>query len=144
MLKRGPAIGALALGVSISACSGSPTSPSQPLPGYVGQWSGSTSQGRPITISISADQRITAMSLGYDFSGCSGSIRFENLDIAIGRDSAGNGGFGHGRLTPEAGAAAITQVQGMFTSSTNANGFAVFQEYTGCRDSFALWTATKR
>src|SRR5687767_2256068 len=58
-----------------AACGGD-ASPSAPSPGTAstldGQWSGSTSQGRPLTFTVSKS-RVTTMSIGYSFNGCAGT-----------------------------------------------------------------------
>jgi uncharacterized protein YceK len=61
----------------LGACSGSssPLAPTPGLPGGVvraGEWSGRTSQQQPISFTVSSDRQVTAFSVGYVFSGCSG------------------------------------------------------------------------
>jgi hypothetical protein len=57
----------------ISACDGSPAAPSSGgSSGYDGQWSGTTFQGARITFTVAA-QKVTAITVGYNFNGCSGA-----------------------------------------------------------------------
>src|SRR5436190_23625341 len=46
-----------------------------------GQWSGTTSQGTPVGFTVSADQRVTAITVGYRFGGCAGTQTFDNLSL---------------------------------------------------------------
>lgn len=64
----------LAASLLVGACS-SPAGPTPGVPGasaLAGQWSGTTSQQQPISFTVSSDQQVTAFSVGYVFSGCSG------------------------------------------------------------------------
>lgn len=135
----------------LSACGGSESTPTTPSPGetlrYDGQWSGTTSQGRPITFTVASDQKVTAITVGYGFSGCSGVNTFSGLSLDIGyppvqTPMTPGPGFGYGSGSPEA--ANYTQVSGYFTSSTMANGTVVFGGYPGCGNALGIWTATKR
>src|SRR5687768_8415135 len=45
----------------------------------VGEWEGKTSQGRPIAFTVSQDEMVTSISLGYEFNDCSGTRRFLEL-----------------------------------------------------------------
>jgi hypothetical protein len=118
---------------------------------YAGEWSGTTSQGRPISFTISSKARVTAISVAFDFSGCSGVKTFTGLDVAIRTAPAG-------LLPPELeqyagfnfrdgaqGAANATQVVGALKSETTATGAAGFENYAGCTNTFegVTWNATK-
>jgi hypothetical protein len=46
-----------------------------------GQWSGTTSQGTPIGFTVSADQKVTAITIGHRFGGCAGTQTFDNLNL---------------------------------------------------------------
>ena len=48
--------------------------------GHVGEWSGSTFQGRPISFTVSSEQQVTTISLGYQIDSCSGVETFSNLN----------------------------------------------------------------
>jgi hypothetical protein len=131
------------------ACAdGTPAAPSA-APGYDGQWSGTSSQSRPVTFTVSSNH-VTAVTVDYVFGGCSGSKTFSNVNVEIATPSstpAGQptpnapAGFGYGAGAPDGSSA---QIQGFFRSNTTADGFVVFAEYPGCGDGFGFWTATKR
>ena len=143
-LCRVTLVAALATG-----CSYSPMGPG--ALDYAGDWSGTTSQGRPISLTISSKQHVTAISVAYDFSGCSGVKTFTGLDVAL-KTAPG------GLLPPELeqyagfsvrdgaqGAANATQVVGALKSETSAAGAAWFENYAGCTNTFEdiTWNATK-
>ena len=147
MAKAG-ALFLMALCLLASGCDYGSTSPSTGGSArYDGEWSGTTSQGRPITFKVSSDQKVTAISVGYNFNGCSGQNTFANLNLAIGTPpnpgspSLGPG-FGFGSGPPDA--ANYTQVLGNFTAPTTATGSVVFAAFAGCGNSGGIWTATKR
>jgi hypothetical protein len=71
-------VGTLAA-VLASACSRAPTSPSSSL--SVGQWNGTTAQDTSITFTVSADETLTTIAVGYSFNGCSGTQTFSNLNV---------------------------------------------------------------
>ena len=77
MSKPGPRFVTIAWCAVMSACS--PTTPSSAA--LDGQWTGTTSQGTPITFTVSSDQKVTAISVGYSFNGCSGVQTFSNLNL---------------------------------------------------------------
>ena len=126
----------------------STTAPSA-APGYSGQWSGTTSQGRPVAFTVSSNH-VTDVTVGYGFGGCSGSKTFSNLNVEIvdlsgpgpgGQTTPNSPGFAYGSGAPDGSSA---QIQGFFRSNTTADGIVVFAEYPGCGDGFGFWTATKR
>jgi hypothetical protein len=138
---------ASALCALVSGCDYGSTSPSTAGPArYDGQWSGTTSQGRPITFTVSSEQKVTAIALEYNFNGCSGSQAFSNLNLEIGTSpnpalpSRPTFSFGSG---PPDGANYI-QVLGTFTGDTTANGSMIFGDFGGCGNAIGIWTATRR
>jgi hypothetical protein len=143
----------VALCVAASSCTSS-SGPSSPSPlVYDGEWNGTTSQGRSITVTVSADQKVTSITVEYNFNGCSGSKTFSNLSLAIARSQPppgnpqapgpfDNPGFGFGSGAPDG--PDFTQVYGAFTSSQTATGSVVFGGYSGCGNGGAIWTAGKR
>jgi hypothetical protein len=139
----------LLLAFVASACSGSgnaPTSPPGVMANYEGQWSGMTSQGMRITFTIS-DQKVTSISLGYNFNGCSGMNTYPNLTLAIGSPpnpgSPNPGpGFGFGSGPPDG--PNYTQIYGTFSSGTSATGSMIFGDYAGCGNSLGIWSAAKK
>jgi hypothetical protein len=147
MFKPGPGFAAALWCVLMTACgSSSPTAPSSH--GYDGQWSGTTSQGRPITFVVSPAQKVTAITVGYSFNGCSGVNTFSNLNLDIGNPPNPNGvpslgpGFGYGSGPPDG--PNYTQVLGSFSANTTATGSVIFLGYPGCGNVAGIWTATKR
>jgi hypothetical protein len=131
----------------LSGC-GSSVTPTTPTAGagYDGQWSGTTSQGRPIAFTVSSDQKVTAITVGYSFNGCSGLNTFPNLNLDIGyppnpaAPSAGPG-FGYGSGPPDG--PNYTQIYGSFSSNTAATGSVVFGAYAGCGNGIGIWSARK-
>jgi hypothetical protein len=124
--------------------------------GVAGQWSGTTDQGRPITFTVTADDKVTSISLGYNFNGCSGSQTYSNLSIDIkptvtcipgpcppGLTSYrslqhGDGDFIQGPYTQISGF--LAEIQGNFT----AEGAASFRNYPGCGSAVTAWRASRR
>ena len=135
--------------ISSSGCGGSgannPTTPGGDPARYDGQWKGTTSQARPITFTVSSAQKVTAITVGYSFNGCSGVNTFSNLNLDIGvtpnpATSLGPG-FGFGSGPPDG--ANYTQVYGSFRSNTTASGTVIFGGYPGCGNAGGIWTATR-
>ena len=143
----------VALCVAASSCTSS-SGPSNPSPlVYDGEWNGTTSHGRSMTVIVSPDQKVTSITVEYTFNGCSGSKTFSNLSLTIARSQPppgnpqapgpfDNPGFGFGSGAPDG--PDFTQVYGAFTSSQTATGSVVFGGYSGCGNGGAIWTATKR
>jgi hypothetical protein len=146
MLKPGPCVVLAVWCAAASACgSSSPAAPSSA--GYDGQWSGTTSQGKPITFTVASNQKVTAITVGYAFGVCSGVNTFSGLNLDIGyppvQPSPTPGpGFGYGSGPPDG--PNYTQVSGWFTSNTTATGDVVFGGYPACGNAIGIWTATRR
>jgi hypothetical protein len=133
----------------LSAC-GSTTPTSATLDG---QWSGTTSQGAPIAFTVSSDQRVTAITVGYSFNGCSGMQTFSDLSLEtapmvtcipgpcpppVSSYRAFN--YSAGRL-----AGPTTTINGLFTLMTRAEGQVAFRDYPDCGTAIGIgWTANKR
>ena len=137
---------ALFLCALIIACGDSPSAPSGAADGYDGQWSGTTSQGARITFTV-AGQKVTAITLGYNFNGCSGTHAFTNLSLDIGTPPNPGAptlgpGFGYGSGNPEVGN--YTQILGNFTSSSRVTGSVIFGNYSGCGTAIGIWNATRQ
>jgi hypothetical protein len=134
-----------------SAC-GSSTEPGQP--GYAGQWSGTTTQGRPITFTISADEMVTAISVGHEFNGCAGSETFSNLSIPIAPNVQCIPGPCPAPVTAyrafaysagDARSGPATSLNALFLGPGRAEGRVNFIEFPGCGSSLGVsWAATKR
>jgi hypothetical protein len=117
--------------------------PSRPTPlNFSGDWAGTTSQGRPITFTVSSDLRITTMTVDFAFAGCAGSVTVApNTALTNTNGTAAalvvytpNGSTGPSRAV----------VNFLFPSITSANGTAQFFDYPTCGSSNATWTASKR
>jgi hypothetical protein len=132
-----------------SGCGGStangPTTPTGGAQRYDGQWKGTTSQGKPLTFTVSLDQKVTAITVGYSFNGCSGLNTFSNLNLDIGNGpnpaTTLGPGFGFGSGPPDG--PNYTQVYGSFSSNTTATGSVIFGSYPGCGNWGEIWTATR-
>ena len=70
----------IALCALLSAC-GNPSGPSKRS--YDGQWTGTTAQSKTVTFTISPDENVTAITIGYEFNGCSGTQTFSSLSLSI-------------------------------------------------------------
>lgn len=118
-----------------------------------GQWTGTTSQGTPISFTVSADQKVTAITVGYDFNGCSGVQRFSNLNL----ETAPNVTCIPGPCPPSVTSyrafnyvtgpieGPSTGVNCLFTASNRAEGQVGFRDYPGCGSATGVaWIATKQ
>ena len=133
----------------MSACG--PTTPSSAA--LEGQWSGTTSQGAPITFTVSSDQKVTAITVGYSFNGCSGLQTYSNLNLETApmvtcipgpcpNTVSSYRAFGYAARSIDG---ASTTVNGLFPLPTRAEGQVVFRDYPGCGTVVGIgWTATKR
>jgi hypothetical protein len=110
----------------LGACGGDTSPPSPgPIPrGYAGEWGGTTFQNQQISFSVSSDQKVTAVSVGYVFSGCSGVETLSGLDQTITSSFAQ-----FGRTLPDGRGIAVTIV---FVSDRTANGGIVFYGPPSC------------
>lgn len=161
-MTRTAALG-LMLCLTATACGGNgPTEPSPGTPapsnGYAGRWTGTvlvlplvapgsgplTIRSQPLSFTISADQRVTDISIGYDFNGCSGVRTFPGLSIAIGASPFGSQGQGWGFGSPTSDRTDHIQVYGAFTSDRTATGTSLFIEFPGCNSGVGNWSATKQ
>lgn len=122
------------------ACGGSSPAPSS---SYRGEWVGTTSHGAAIRFTVSADQRVTALSVGYSFNGCSGTKTFPDLSLPIAPNPIQPGlarfEFNSGPIEQPN----YTGVTGTFASTTSAEGLMAFGNYDGCRNGLASWSASK-
>jgi len=140
--------------VLVGACS----FPVVPLTGgasslSVGEWSGTTAQGMPISFVVSPNETVTTITVGYDFNGCSGSHTFEDLIVPTAPNLTCIPGpcsgiqesyraFGYSVGAP---GAPFTQLNGLFLPGNQAKGQAVFRDYAGCGTATPVeWTATRR
>ena len=136
-----------------SACSG-PTSPSTSSSLTTGQWAGTTAQGTPIAFTVSSDEKVTALTIGYSFNGCSGSQTFSNLNLPTAPDVICIPGPCSGTISSyrafnysdgARGTGPITTVNGLFLPGNQAQGQVTFLDYPGCGTAPGVtWSAARR
>lgn len=105
----------------------------------VGEWSGTTSQGRPVAFTVSEDG-VTDAQFGYSMSrSCTFTDVFsitapDPLEVEDARFSTGK---------TQVGQAVFVTIHGEFTSSSRATGTMLIQ-HAPCSDTLNLtWSATK-
>jgi len=139
--------------VWLSACN--PTTPSSGASSAAldGQWSGTTAQSVPITFSVASNQKVTTISVGYSFNGCSGIQTYSNLSLdttpmvtcipgPCSNDITSFRSFNYseGRL-----GGPVTTVNGLFVLGSRAEGQVSFRDYPGCGTATGIgWTAVKQ
>jgi hypothetical protein len=120
-----------------------------------GNWSGTTVQGEAITFTVSADEKVTSIDLGYGFNGCSGSKSFSSLSLETARNVTCIPGpcpaavssyrafhFFEGGTTFDAPS---TTVNGFFPAPGRASGTLNLVNYEGCGTARGVgWNATRR
>lgn len=133
-----------------TGCGGS----AAPTPaGLAGHWSGTTSQGRTISFTISPDEKVTSITVEYSFSGCSGTRTFSNLNLETAPDVRCIPGpcppgvssfrsFNYSEGSPLDGPA--TSVNALFVSPSTAEGRVMFQNYPECGTTMAPWSARRQ
>lgn len=121
--------------------------------GLAGQWSGTTAQGVAIAFTVSSEESVTAITVGHRFNGCSGTQTFSNLSLETapsvtcipGPCSPGLSSFRSFGYTSGRSEAPLTVVNGVFLSSTTAEGSAGFRDVPGCGSAIGVaWTASRR
>jgi hypothetical protein len=148
-------IGWLGFVVAAAGACSSPTAPTRPgLSLSVGQWSGTTSQGMSITFTVSPDETLTQIAIGYRVNGCSGSQTFTNLTVRTAPEViCASGSCPPGVTSYRAfnyasgifGRGPATVVNGLFLPGDRAEGRASFWDYPGCgSEGPVTWTATRR
>jgi len=140
-------------GVLASACSRGPTSPSASSLS-VGQWSGTTAQGASIAFTVSSDEALTTIAVGYTFNGCSGTQTFADLNVPTAPDvtcipgpcSGTNSTYrAFAYSSGSRGTGPSTTVNGLFLPGGRAQGQVSFRDYPGCGTAAGVeWTATRR
>ena len=109
----------------LAACGGGDGTPTAPgPPSFAGEWSGTTFQGRPISFSVSADQKVTSAAVGYVFGGCSGVDTLSGLNETI-----TNGFTQFGRTLPDGRGIGVSIG---FVAERAANGVVVFYGQSSC------------
>jgi hypothetical protein len=147
----------LSLALILGSACVSTLPPTVAVPGFsslsIGEWEGATSQGRPIAFTVSQDERVTSITLGYDFSDCSGTHRFLEVNVPTTADlhcipgpcpptAASYRSFSFVNGTVATGP--YTQVNGVFLPRNQARGQVVFSNYPNCGSATVEWTATRR
>ena len=113
-----------------------------------------TSQGVPIAFTVSPDETVTAITLGYSFNACSGSQTFSNLNVPTAPEVICVPGPCPGPVSSyrafhysdgQFGSGPLTTVNGLFLPGNRAQGLAAFVDYPGCGTATGVeWTATRR
>ena len=146
-----PGVPMIALCALLSAC-GTPSGPSKA--DYEGQWTGTTAQGKTVTFTISSDENVTAITIGHEFNGCSGTQTFSGLSLSItpqvqcipapcSNQLMSYRAFHYGTGNPLDGPA--TSVNAVFMSDERVEGLVSFSRFPGCGSAMSVtWSATKR
>jgi hypothetical protein len=150
MVRPSALVVAISLCLWTSGCGSNPATPS--AANYEGKWSGATAQGSPISFTISADEKVTSITVGYSFNGCSGTQTFSNLNLDLAPDvtcipgpcPAGVmsfRGFGYGAASADG---SLTSVNGLFPFPGRAQGVVAFTNYPACGTALGVaWTARR-
>jgi hypothetical protein len=154
MRRTGSRVLAIVLCAFMSACGSSESGPTAPsAPGFGGQWTGTTAHGAPIAFTVSPDDKVTSITVGHSFNGCSGSQTFSNLSLETapmvtcipGPCPPGVSSFRSFSYAAGSIAGPSTTVNGLFPSMTRAEGSVAFRDFPGCGSVVGIaWTATKR
>ena len=109
----------------------------------------------PISFTVSPDEKVTSITLGYSFNGCSGSQTFSDLNLETAPPTvicipgpcsellAPARRFSYTAGSRVDGPS--TTVIGMFTFIDRAEGVANFTDYPGCGTALGVgWTAMRR
>jgi len=138
------------LGVIAAGCS----SPAAPDVNYAGQWAGTTAQGESIAFTISPDERVTAITVGYAFNGCRSAQTFSNLNLSITPQVICIPGPCTGPVSAYRSFSYLagnpiqeptTQLNGILFAGTGAQGVVSFRDFPECGSAVGVaWTAAKR
>lgn len=118
--------------------------------GYVGEWTGTTSNGTPIRFSVSGADTVTSITLVYSFSvDCSGTLAYTNLAVPIhtldplGPPPYDQPGFGY--ATNGGAGAGATAIAGHFSPDRRfASGQFTLVRYGACGTVLGTWSASRR
>lgn len=128
--------------ILVSAACGS-DGPTGPTNHFAGEWRGTTSQGQQISFTVSSDNRLVRLSVGYAFAICQGRETFDNLDVAIDSSNPSRAaGFTLGAPV-SVGTNSLFVLAALSRDGLTASGNATFRNYPGCADSNATWGATR-
>jgi hypothetical protein len=153
--RRALVIAACVVAPACGGGSSSPTTPTAPR-GFSGQWSGVTQQGQPITFTVTPDEKVTSISVGYSFNGCSGTQTYSNLALEITPqivcipgpcppDLSSYRSLAYDTGDPFQGPSTsirgfLGERLGTFVSEGQVN----FRNYPGCGTAQTAWTAGRR
>ena len=135
----------------VAACGSQPTTPSTGT--YQGEWTGTTAQGTPIAFTVSADEKVTSITIGYNFNGCSGSHTFANLNLETtpnvicipGPCSVLLPSFRSFTYLAGTIDGPRTTINGMFPAANRAEGQVAFANYPQCGSALGVgWSAARR
>ena len=88
-----------------------------------------TFQGQPFSFTVSPDQKVTTISVGYRFSGCSGVDTFSNLELPILSPQPGSAYVAHGASHPDGRG---TSIQIFFSSERSGFATIIFYGPPSC------------
>ena len=129
-----------------------------PLPGLsstslsAGEWRGTTTQGMPIEFTVSREETLTALTLGYKFMDCMGTLHFVEINVPTAPNVNCIPGPCRGTLnsyrafsfvdgSPAGGS--YLQVNGLFLPRAQAQGQAIFSGIDDCGEATVQWSAAR-
>jgi hypothetical protein len=134
------------VGVLLSACSSAPAGPSSSsalaTTEFDGVWTGKTTQGLPASFTI-ANRTITAITVPYEFNGCSGVKSFPGLSVSIAPSSGPMPVQVQYTSGPSGGPDQTSVFFVFYPNATAVNVTASFFNYTGCGNNSTFLTAFK-
>jgi hypothetical protein len=139
----------IAIVIWVQVACNSATAPSPLPPGYVGEWTGTTTEGTPVQFSVSPGDYVTSFVLTYNFSAaCSGTLTNTDLGVPIhyldppGPPPYDQPGFTFGTND----GTSATAIGGHFSPDRrSASGQFVLVRYGACGDvALGKWSARRR
>lgn len=131
------------VGMWLFVCAAACSSPTEPVPpGYAGEWSGTTSQDRSLSFSVSGDQ-VTSFTLAFNSPPtCSGTETLTGPKPIILRED-NQQGFAMGKTGEDFGWGIA--LYGVFSEDRrSASGEIQLVQYPGCGTLNIKWTAKRR
>ncbi len=107
---------------------------------FDGVWTGRTTQGLPASFTIS-NRTITAITVEYDFNGCSGVKSFSNLSVSIAQSSGPMPVQVTYTSGPSGGPDQTNLFFVFYPNPAAINVTASFFNYTGCGNGTTFFTA---
>ena len=145
---------ALLLSILVGGCGNDGNGPAGPTTRIQpGEWAGTTAQGSTIRFTIASDEKVTAITVGYNFGSCSGSQTFSNLNLATAPEVICIPGPCSGSITSyrsfnySSGSPGgpITSLNGLFVSRNRAEGLLAFRDLPQCGTATGIaWSAESR